>query len=86
MTAVIGNENIANTIAQSISSSGGSTVQMVAEMTANPQNPSGFQWSSSDGPNLKISPGTTAQARVVIGELAPISYVIPIFREWTGIQ
>lgn len=86
MTAVIGNENIANSIAQSISSSGGSTVQMVAEMTANPQNPSGFKWSSSDGPNLKISPGTTAQARVVIGELAPISYIIPIFREWTGIQ
>ena len=86
MTAVIGNENIANTIAQSISSSGGSTVQLIAEMTENQNNPSGFQWSSSDGPDLKISPGTTAQVRVIIGELAPISYIIPIFRSWTGIQ
>ena len=86
MTAVIGNENIANSIAQSISNNGGSAVQIVADLQENPQNISGFKWSSSEGPNLQISPGTTAQARVVTGELAPISYVIPLFREWTGIQ
>ena len=83
MTAVIGNENIANSIAQSISNNGGSAVQIVADLQ---ENISGFKWSSSEGPNLQISPGTTAQARVVTGELAPISYVIPLFREWTGIQ
>lgn len=86
MTAVIGNENIANSIAQSLSTGGGSTVQIFAELQENPNNPSGFQWSSSKGPDLRVSPGTTAQVRVQVGEVAPISYVIPIFRSLTGIQ
>ncbi|KST62926.1 NHLP bacteriocin system secretion protein [Mastigocoleus testarum] len=86
MTAVIGNENIANNIAQTLSNSGGSAVQIFAELERDSSNPSRFQWSSSEGPELNISPGTTAQVRVQIGEVAPISYVIPIFRSLTGLQ
>ena len=46
---------------------------------------SGYQWSSSAGPNLKISPGTTTIARVKVDERSPISYVIPLLRSVSGI-
>ena len=46
---------------------------------------SGYAWSSSAGPNLKISPGTTTIARVKVDERSPISYVIPLLRSVSGI-
>jgi HlyD family secretion protein len=46
---------------------------------------SGYQWSSSTGPNLKISPGTTTLVRVKIEERAPITFVLPILRSFSGI-
>ena len=38
---------------------------------------SGYEWSSSAGPNFKISPETTTTARVKVDERSPISYIIP---------
>lgn len=84
MSAIIGNENLANTLAKSIGSEG-SLVQVFAELQEEPTTISGYKWSSSNGPALKISTGTTAQVQVHIGEQAPISYVMPIFRSLTGI-
>ncbi len=86
MSAIIGNENLANSLAQGVSSSGGGApVQIFAELQQDPTTSSGYKWSSSNGPPLKISSGTTTQVRVKIGDQAPISYVIPIFRSLTGI-
>ena len=84
MSAIIGNEQLANTLAEGISKSG-ALVQVFVELEKDPNTISGYKWSSSDGPPLKISSGTTTQVRVQIGELAPISYVIPIFRSLTGV-
>ncbi|MEH2113464.1 MAG: hypothetical protein V7K39_13230, partial [Nostoc sp.] len=44
-----------------------------------------YQWSSSRGPQQNLSSGTTASVQVHTGEIAPIAYVIPLFRSWTGI-
>jgi HlyD family secretion protein len=86
MSAIIGNENLANSLVEQISATGsGAPVQVFAELQPDPTTISGYQWSSSDGPSLQISPGTTAQVRVKIGTLAPISYVIPILRSLTGV-
>src|SRR6476661_4635491 len=84
MSAIIGNENLADSIAKSIAG-GGAPVQVFVELQQDPNTISGYKWSSSNGPPLKISPGTTALVRVQIGQLAPISYVIPIFRSLTGV-
>jgi HlyD family secretion protein len=84
MSAIIGNENLADSIAKSIAG-GGAPVQVFVELQEDPNTVSGYKWSSSNGPPLKISPGTTALVRVQIGQLAPISYVIPIFRSLTGV-
>ncbi|HAX79358.1 MAG TPA: NHLP bacteriocin system secretion protein, partial [Cyanobacteria bacterium UBA11372] len=85
MSAIIGNEQLANNIAESVSRSGSAPVQVYVELQQDPNTISGYKWSSSNGPPLKISSGTTAQVKVQIGQLAPISYVIPIFRSLTGI-
>lgn len=85
MSAIIGNEQLANNLAENVSRSGGAPVQVYVELERDPNTISGYKWSSSDGPPLKISSGTTAQVKVQIGQLAPISYVIPIFRSLTGV-
>ena len=86
MSAIIGNENLARSIADTLARSGSqATVQVFAQLETNSQTISGYQWSSSAGPPLQLSPGTTTQVRVKIGEIAPISFVIPIFRSLTGV-
>ncbi|MEA5515376.1 NHLP bacteriocin system secretion protein [Nodularia sp. UHCC 0506] len=85
MSTMIGNQNLAENLAQTLVSRGGNApVQVFAELeTADTK--SGYQWSSSTGPNIQLSPGTTIQVRVKVGEIAPIAYVIPIFKSITGI-
>jgi len=47
--------------------------------------PSGYRWSSSPGPSLAITAGTTAAARVVVETRAPITYLLPFLRSASGI-
>jgi HlyD family secretion protein len=82
VTAIIGNENLATSITQSL---GSAPIQVFAQLELDPKTASGYKWSSSKGPSLKVSSGTTTQVRVQVGEQAPISYVIPIFKSLTGI-
>ena len=86
MSAIIGNENIANSLLKSFEAGGGAPVQIFAELEEDSINPSGYKWSSSKGPALKITSGTSASVRVKIGEQPPISYVIPIFKSLTGVN
>jgi HlyD family secretion protein len=83
ITAQVGNEDLARSLASS--NSNAARVQVFVELQKDPTTISGYKWSSSSGPALKISSGTTTQVRVKVGEVAPISYIIPIFRSWTGI-
>jgi NHLM bacteriocin system secretion protein len=86
MAAIIGNENLAQNLADNITRSGGQApVQVFAKLQTDPNTFSEYKWSSSQGPSLKISSGTTTQVRVTVGKIAPISYVIPLFRSLTGI-
>lgn len=86
MSAIIGNENMANKLSESLTAGGGAPVQVFAELEEDSNNISGYKWSSSKGPSLKLTPGTTASVRVQIAEQAPISYVIPIFKSLTGVN
>jgi HlyD family secretion protein len=83
MSAIIGNENIAKNLGESLG--GKVPIQVFASLEVDPNTISGFRWSSSDGPPIQLSSGTTTQVRVKVGEVAPISYVIPLFRSLTGI-
>lgn len=63
----------------------GAWVEVTSELFADPSVPSGYRWSSSRGPVLKVSPGTTAAAYVTIERRAPVSYVLPALRDASGL-
>ena len=46
---------------------------------------SGYKWSSSERAQLKISPGTTTTVRVTVEERSPMTFILPILREWSGL-
>lgn len=62
-----------------------SYLEVWAQVKENPVNYSGYEWSSSKGPpNLKISTGTTTTVQVTVEQQAPIKFVLPFLREWSG--
>lgn len=63
----------------------GPQLQVSAELEADPGTPSGFRWSSSKGPEMPITTGTTTSVRVTVEEQAPITFVFPILRSWSGL-
>jgi HlyD family secretion protein len=54
--------------------------EVVADLYADPQTESGYRWSSSRGPNLKINSGTLVQADIEVRSLPILSLVIPQMR------
>jgi HlyD family secretion protein len=84
MSNIIGNQGLAESLAESLTANGKAPVQVFAQLATAKTN-SGYKWSSSGGPDLKLSAGTTVQVQVRVGEVVPISYIIPIFKSITGI-
>jgi len=62
----------------------GPPIQVNVTLERNPATPSGFRWSSSTGPSVKISSGTLATGDVVVRQEAPINLLIPKVREKLG--
>lgn len=81
-TSVIGNPDLV----AKLMSSGEGVIEVRAEMAIDSSTFSGYRWSSSKGPKLNISAGTTTSVRVKVEEQAPITYVLPILRDFTGIN
>ncbi|MEM9539632.1 MAG: NHLP bacteriocin system secretion protein [Cyanobacteria bacterium P01_E01_bin.42] len=79
--ATLGNPNIA----LSLVPQGRPQLEVRATLERDRATPSGYRWSSSQGPPLIISEGTTMTVRVKIEERAPIAFILPILREQTGI-
>jgi HlyD family secretion protein len=46
---------------------------------------SGYQWSSTKGARQGVAAGTLCGATIVVRDRRPISMVIPLFREYTGL-
>lgn len=85
MSTIIGNPTLAESMAETLAQSGGKAPIQVFAALEPANTSSGYKWSSSRGPDIQLSSGTTVQVRVKVGEVAPISYVIPIFKSVTGI-
>jgi HlyD family secretion protein len=60
-------------------------IQVFSDLEIDSNTPSGYKWSSSTGPKLTVSSGTTTVARVKVEERAPITFVLPILRSVSGI-
>jgi HlyD family secretion protein len=50
------------------------------------RSPSGFRWTSSQGPPLKIGSGTYCTLQVIVERRKPISYVIPTVKQALGLS
>lgn len=80
ITTIVGNPELARKLSQEKA-----PIQVTLKLQENETTISGYEWSSSDGPVQKLSSGTTTVTRITVGEVAPISYIIPLFRNWTGV-
>jgi HlyD family secretion protein len=63
-----------------------SKIQVSANLQTDPTNQSGFHWSSSKGPQFKVSAGSTTAVRVTVEERAPITFVFPFLKSWSGLS
>lgn len=79
--AKIGNQELADMLTAK-----SAKVEVIAELAPEPKNASAYQWSSSKGPDMKLTSGTTSNVRVKVEERAPITFLLPFLREWSGIQ
>ncbi|MBE9210043.1 NHLP bacteriocin system secretion protein [Nostoc sp. LEGE 06077] len=80
--SLIGNQEVvASLIGQN-----GAAIQINADLINDPNTFSGYKWSSSKGPESKITPGTTTSVRITIEERAPITFILPILQELVGMK
>lgn len=75
---LIGNEDLVKTLM-----AGDRNIEVFAQLEEDPTTASGYKWSSSRGPEQKLSAATTTTVRVKVGEQSPISYVIPLLKSVT---
>ena len=60
-------------------------IQVQTSLKTNGSTISGYDWGGGSGPNIKLTAGTPTEVRVLVEERRPISYVIPILRDLSGI-
>jgi len=60
-------------------------LKVAGTLEVDPSTPSGFQWSSSQGPPFGISSGTLCKARAITRQVRPIELVLPLLRKFFGV-
>lgn len=63
----------------------GSAIEFVADLEEDPSTPSGFRWSSSQGPDVKLESGTLCQTSIVLERVRPISLLVPFLKKQAGL-
>jgi multidrug efflux pump subunit AcrA (membrane-fusion protein) len=79
MQAVLQNEFLVEQFA-----TGGAVIRIEAALVADPNNRSGYAWSTSAGPEARVTGGTTCTARIVLAKKAPITYAFPALARYLG--
>ncbi len=77
--AVIGSQEVAARLVTTPS------IEVIVDLETDPATFSGFRWTSSRGPAMKMSAGTTTVSRITVEERAPITYLLPFLRSASGI-
>jgi HlyD family secretion protein len=79
------NELLRNdTLVRQFSEQGGAYMVMV-DVAEDVHTPSGFKWTTRQGPSVRLGSGTLLRARFIVGEERPINLVIPALRRWLGV-
>lgn len=79
MLKVLGDEKLVQQMSAS-----GAPIAVEADLKPNSAIKSGYEWTSSKGPPIKINSGTFCNAFITIKEQRPISLVIPVFKKALG--
>lgn len=64
----------------------GAPIAIRVRIERDPHTFSGYKWTSSDGPALKILPGMLADIRITVREQPPFSLIIPTFKKLLGVS
>lgn len=80
MVRLLGNEALVERLMKE-----GPPIQINVSLERDPKTPTGYRWSSSMGPDVRISSGTLATGSVVVRQERPIDLVIPRVREKLGV-
>jgi len=59
----------------------GAPIEVTVDLIPDPSTPSGYKWSSSGGPDVRLQTGTICRATVTVAKQRPIGLVIPLFRK-----
>jgi HlyD family secretion protein len=78
---VVGNREVAEALVR-----GGYQMQVTAVLERDRETASGFHWTSSRGPEMTVSAGTTTTARVAVEWRAPITFVLPFLKSAVGVD
>jgi HlyD family secretion protein len=76
---LVGNAEVVTALAAQ-----GPVIEVTAELLRDATTANGYRWSSSAGPALPMTSGTTTTGRVVLEQRAPMTYLLPILREVSG--
>jgi HlyD family secretion protein len=80
-----GVESLVDAVMPSAAQSGEPLIETVTSLQRDPKSRSGYDWGGGSGPDLKLTPGTTTSVSVMVEGRQPISYVIPLLRDLSGI-
>jgi len=64
---------------------GGSVFEVRVDLVRDPSTPSGFAWTSGNGPPIGIDSGTIGFGQITVERQRPIALVVPLLRDWTGL-
>jgi multidrug efflux pump subunit AcrA (membrane-fusion protein) len=81
----LGLESLVQTVQPAGSSGNDPLIEAVTSLQRDPATRSGFDWGGGPGPDLRLTPGTGTEVSVLVEHRQPISYVIPLLRDITGI-
>ena len=79
MEAVLSNQQLVSDLLGN-----GPILQVVSELKRG-NTYSGFVWSSSSGPRIKVGTGTTCTAKVIVKWEMPAELVIPLLKQLFGV-
>ena len=76
MMRMLQNETLVQGLTQ-----GGAPIEVRADLIPDPRTPSGYKWSSSRGPDVRLQTGTACFTTVTVAKQRPIDLVIPLLRK-----
>jgi NHLM bacteriocin system secretion protein len=81
----LGLESLVQTVQPAGSAGNEPLIEAVTSLQRDPATRSGYHWGGGPGPDLRLTPGTGTEVSVLVEHRQPISYVIPLLRDITGI-